>query len=613
MTNRPYDRHSPIRPAFSGVQTQPDGRRFVADDKAALANYAGMLLAKRGPLAIDIETTGTDGADPFQVKVVTIGNRDLVLALDPRDAQQLHLVRYMTQHAPSLVLHNAAFDVPPLVHWGMLALDDIAKIHDTMVYVRMADPDSLTKKTLTAVAHRYLGLQSDTTASITDSFRAAGYKRNDDGWRYMDIDSPVYLRGALTDTAVTAQLFAPTRKAAIDRQTNHPFGMFGITDRDEATAVVDREQIVNRVMLRRSAIGIPIDDDVLDNYRDAQAKTKDEGTATLTAAGITPGNGNHLTTFLDKIGEIPADFPRTATGKISATAENLESLTHEYARIFVGLKQMDKVAGYLESVSDMAKVDGRIHPMVGVLGASQTGRMAYSAPPLQQFSAEARGILVAEPGKELTSIDWSSVEPILMATMAGQTSLLDAYAGGGDLYGPIVDQTGVERKTAKVVLLSTMYGSGAKKLGMTLKSDEDHARRIRQSILDSIPEARKFITRTKDVGDQYGLALTISGRILTVPTDPRNGQRMAYKATNFTVQGSGYDVLADSILRCHEAGLSDAIVLAMHDELVVETDAAYDVRRIMETPPTRLSLWSPDRQPILRCDAEDMGKHWKKV
>ena len=58
---------------------------------------------------------------------------------------------------------------------------------------------------------------------------------------------------------------------------------------------------------------------------------------------------------------------------------------------------------------------------------------------------------------------------------------------------------------------------------------------------------------------------------------------------NYYVQGSCYDLLAEALLEIHQQGLGDAVFVAVHDELVVATEAAGDIERIMLTPPEDFS------------------------
>ncbi len=613
-----YDPLAPVRPTPEGTHTvngiaMTAGRDYVHD-------VCTDLLDRHVPLGCDIETVGVNSLS-FHIKVVTFGTPDTAVALDPRDNMQLAEIRRLVEHAPALIFHNATFDIPPMHRWGMITLDEIDKVHDTIVYARMASTLKLTPKDLTACAKRHLGLELDTENSIKRAFKAAGYRNESDGWAGMDIDSPIYLRGAMMDTAVTAALAPAVWRAAFEQLTQgHPFTEFGATPA-EAERLIEREQTVNRVMLKRSARGLPVDLDFLDRHRDQHAANMLAIERDLQAVGINPGNGNHLTKYLEAQGALPPDWPCTKTGQLSATAENLKTLGHPIAKQFVEHKQATKVEQYLGQVEKYAHMTGRVHPQCNVLGASATGRMSYGGGvPFQQFSAGARGIVVAEPDTSLVSIDLSSIEPIIMANAAADTPLIEAYEGGGDLYAPVVDLTGVSRPLAKVVLLAQMYGQGldllAANLGYVWQADQpsprDRAGAIRDTVMGAMPAVRKYLDRLRNIGNQYGKIITVSGRVLDIPRDHKNPRKYAgYKAQNYWCQGSAYDVLAESIVELDRQGLGHVVFLAMHDELVVDGHPD-EVRRVLETPPPALCRWA-DRTPMLRTDMADMGRHWQKV
>lgn len=277
--------------------------------------------------------------------------------------------------------------------------------------------------------------------------------------------------------------------------------------------------------------------------------------------------------------------------------------------------ELTKITGYLTKVAAYAEVTGRVHPQVGVLGASATGRMAYSEPELQQFPAAARGILVPDnpgEGKGWVSIDWSSIEPVVVANAAGDHEFLAGFnEHGADLYAPIVEQAGVTRKVAKVVLLAAMYGQGRALLASTLGVTEDEAAATQAKVFEAMPKTRQFLDGLRTTGDSYGMTMTADGRLLPVPTDVQ-GRVMGYKATNYFTQGSCASVLSESINAIHRAGLADHVQLAMHDELIVNAEAAEDVRRIMETPPAWLESFCGNKV-ILRTDSNPLPDRWAYV
>ena len=565
-------------------------------------------------VAIDTETMGL-GADSFTLKCLTAAwetaNGTVSVLLDPtRRDDDREVVREILERAGVIVIQNAAFDVPPLYQNGLMGLGQISKVHDTAVYARMAYPDRSVSKSLEALAPRLVNFP---TAEVTMAqlFKANGMTVAE-GFRAFDIDRPIYRLGAMADTVATLRLLTQIQAATWSRLAEgHPFGEFGL-DSDGAMAVMEREQEVNRIMLRRSARGLQVDTDYLTTYEETHARELTAARDALAAEDLDPDAGNLgflLVSKLEAKGELPANWPRTDSGRLRATKDDLPKLDHPLAASARKVAELGKVTGYLTKVNDMVKVTGRVHPQVGILGASTTGRMAYSWPELQQFPADARPIIVSESG--LTSVDWSQIEPVVMANCAKDWGFLEPFEAGGDLYAPIVEAAGVTRKVAKVLLLAAMYGQGRQSMAAALGIGVEEAKRLQDGMFSAMPTTKAFMDQLRGIGEREGLIITADGRVIPVPTV--NGQRMAYKAVNYFCQGSAYSVLSDTIIRMEAAGLGDSIHLALHDELVVDTEAAEAVAEIMRTPPEFLLKWTGGRVPVFKTDTNDMGRTWLYV
>ena len=580
---------------------------------SAAAKAVAYNIAPGTPVAFDIETPGLDRA--FQINCVTAawehnGTVQAVL-LDPLRAQcDLGYVNDAMNNAGKIIFHNAAFDVPALFQHGMLDASAINRIVDTLVLARMAWPDPYNKltgkKNLTALTARLLNM-ADFTEGMSRAFKAAGYRTLQAGYEGMDIDSPIYRQGAMADTVATLRLEPLIRKACREMLTDHPFSQYGATDQSSADQVIHTQETVHRVMLRRTARGLNVDGDYLDKYREIVDTDRSLAVAELDRHDLEGGSGKGaaLVTYLASINALPKGWPRTATGKLKATKDLLDSLDHPIANAQRTLANTDKVLGYLAKVTRQAEVTGRCHPQVGVLAASATGRMAYSYPELQQFPADARSI-ITDDGQGLTSLDWSQIEPVTMGLMAGDTKFLDPFEAGNDLYQPIMEAANIPRPLAKVVLLATMYGQGVAGLAKRIEHTEDEAAQIRRQMLAAMPASAKWMTKVATIAENFGKVPTAGGRILPVDSGG------VFKSVNYVVQGSAYDVLAYTICEMERQGIGDHLQLAMHDELVVDTPVADEVRRIMETPPPFLTAWA-GRTPVLRTDRADMGPTWQKV
>lgn len=599
-----------------------------------------ILSAPPGVLAYDTETVGLD-VDSLRVKCATFAafgaTGDVhTWLLDPRRADDYALIRRLTAHAAELVLHNAAFDVPSMYQNGMIRLDDVVKVTDTLVDARLSWPDKTVPKNLEALAGRedVLALSAG-GETMSVAFAAAGY-RSTEGFALMDVWAPVYCLGAMADTVVTLKAHGPLKAAVRARLKNNPFESATTCKTDaDADRIRHREQTTNRVMLRRSAKGVKVDTGYLSDFTERHDATReaDEAVVAELVGAEHVRNGARVVVALAERGELPDGWPTTKTGKPKSDADNVERLDHPAAKALVRLKQLDKVTNYLTTCRDYAALTGRIHPQVGVLKAV-SGRMSYSSPAVQQFSADARPILVPDDDTAggWVSIDWSSIEPVVMGNCAGDARFITPFNEGHDLYIPTAKVAGLipadmpedeaknhhGRKVAKTVMLAGMYGQGrallaanlSRDLGRTI--DVDEAGRVQASLKTAMPDTFAFMASIQRSAEDYGLAMTADGRVIPIPRDPENRQYKGYVGVNYFCQGSAYSVLSDSINRLAEAGLSDAIELAIHDELVVDADAAEDVQRVMSTPPEWLTAFA-GRTPLFRTDANPLPDGWRYV
>jgi DNA polymerase I-like protein with 3'-5' exonuclease and polymerase domains len=128
--------------------------------------------------------------------------------------------------------------------------------------------------------------------------------------------------------------------------------------------------------------------------------------------------------------------------------------------------------------------------------------------------------------------------------------------------------------------------------------------------MSRMPRIKVVSQRIKRACGAIGLVQTLSGRVLPVPPDLGGYSKFrGYMGVNYYVQGSCYDLLAEALYEMHQRGLDDALGMAVHDELVVATEAADEIEHIMITPPAAL-IELAGRVPRLRTGRVDMGHHW---
>jgi hypothetical protein len=117
------------------TDADPTRRSYSIGDQACVRG--GPAGPSAGRVAVDIETAGL-GDLAFKVKVIIIATAQRSCVLDATDPKHRAAAREAIGAARELVFHNSCFDVPPLINAGIMRIEDIAKVYDTIIYSRMA-------------------------------------------------------------------------------------------------------------------------------------------------------------------------------------------------------------------------------------------------------------------------------------------------------------------------------------------------------------------------------------------------------------------------------------------------------------------------------------------
>lgn len=564
-------------------------------------------LARTAPaIAVDIETAGL-GADQWTVKAIVIGTTTSAVVLDPTDPAQRRAAWEAMASARELLMHNSPFDAPILYVGGFMPLSAVDKITDTLVSARLAYPDERVSKSLGQACERYLGGGYGTLkARLEQAWKAQSKMTKSQMFKVLGLSNPAYVVYAAFDGIMTARLHEALPDAVRLACSDHPFP--GYTN--NADYLIEREQTVNRMMLRRTCVGVQIDPDEVDKLKAEMRREASRADSTLAEWGIDINLTDAMlkkasVARLDSLGKLPRGHRRLSNGDPSADKRQLEKISHPIVDALDLRSTSNHFITYADSLYGITDSAGRIHPRVNVLAAA-TGRMSISDPPLQQLPPSTRRMMRFDA--DATSLDWSSIEPALFANIVGEELLIAEYEAGRDLYLPVAEAAGVDRKTAKGILLAQLYGQGVPSLlsKLGLEGNEDAGRALVNEVMGRMPRINKAIKQMRAVGNKHGKVITISGRVLPLPADYETGNRtyLGYKGVNFFIQGGAYDLLAEAVYSCHAQGLSDAVNIAVHDELVVDSSAADEVQRIMQTPPPAL-IEASGRTPILRTGRMD--------
>ena len=291
--------------------------------------------------------------------------------------------------------------------------------------------------------------------------------------------------------------------------------------------------------------------------------------------------------------------PGKKTGKTrsaSTAAEVLEelALTHELPRLVLEWRALHKLKStYIDALPLMVHPEtGRVHTCFNQAVAA-TGRLSSSDPNLQnipirtELGRQIRRAFVAAPGQVLISADYSQIELRVLAHMAGEDALIEAFRSGEDihertalkLFGPDSGlDTHLLRSRSKMVNYAVLYGKTPFTLSRDINVTQEAAQEFIDAYFAGFPRVREFIDRTLEEARQTGVVKTMAGRRRLVPNlTSRNFQMRAQaerEAVNMPIQGSAADILKQAMIDLHaqlpRRAPKTRMILTVHDELLFE-------------------------------------------
>ncbi len=248
---------------------------------------------------------------------------------------------------------------------------------------------------------------------------------------------------------------------------------------------------------------------------------------------------------------------------------------------------------YCDGLSKQISDDGRIHTTFKQT-QTLTGRLSSAEPNLQNIPVrsekgkELRKFFVAGDGNILIDADYSQIELRVLAHVAGDQTLINAFINGEDIHAvtasqvfgvPIESVTSEMRKRAKAVNFGIIYGIGDYSLSQDLKIPKKTAAEYIENYLAKYPDVRDYLDSTKRFARENGYVETMFGRRRYIPEingSNKNLQAFGERvAMNTPIQGAAADLIKIAMIRTDrmlkEAGLKARLILQIHDELIIES------------------------------------------
>ncbi len=279
------------------------------------------------------------------------------------------------------------------------------------------------------------------------------------------------------------------------------------------------------------------------------------------------------------------------------------------AGMILEYRQFQKLQStYVDALPRMVNLrTGRIHTTFNQTAAG-TGRLSSSSPNLQNIPVRTeigrsirRAFAAHLPNAVLMSADYSQIELRIMAAMAGDAALTDAFRHGKDihaataatLFGVELDKVDAQqRRIAKTVNFGIMYGQGVFGLAQQLGIPRDEARLIIEQYFTKYVGIRRYMDETLATAREKGYARTLLGRRKYFPLITSRNQTLRQAAEraaiNMPIQGAAADMMKIAMINVRaamkKARMRSLMVLQIHDELVFETysDELDDMRTLVK-------------------------------
>ena len=288
---------------------------------------------------------------------------------------------------------------------------------------------------------------------------------------------------------------------------------------------------------------------------------------------------------------------RSKNGSWQTSVEILENMSisgHEIADFILDWRHFSKLKStYSDALINQINLESkRVHTSYSMVGAS-TGRLSSSNPNLQNIpirTKEGRLIRTAFEAKEgfkLVSMDYSQIELRLIAHIADENKMIEAFNNELDIHAdtaskvfgiPISDMTTDIRRKAKAINFGIIYGISSYGLAKQLKCSPSEAKSFINSYFDRFPKIKDYMEETKNSLYNDGYVETLfSRRIYINGGDSKNQNIRGFaerQAINAPIQGTAADIIKNAMIQIDKKLLNYnedvSMLMQVHDELVFE-------------------------------------------
>lgn len=362
--------------------------------------------------------------------------------------------------------------------------------------------------------------------------------------------------------------------------------------------LTELELPVSAVLAEMERVGVAIDKNILKRQSDELLKevgSNSQAAYKLVGHEFNVASPKQLQVVLFDELKLPKT-KRIKTG-YTTDAESLQWLfsetKHPVLEHLLKIREASKLQSVVEGLLAEVKSDGRIHTHFQQTVAA-TGRLSSTGPNLQnipirsELGKKIRDGFVAGPGFDgIFTADYSQIEMRILAHLAEDQRLIEAFATGEDLHSTVASLVfGVKpnevdpemRRQIKAMSYGLAYGLSAFGLSQQLDITPGEASALMEKYYLRFGGIRDYLATVVAKAKQDGYTETLMGRKRYLP-DLQNENKFKREiaeraALNAPIQGTAADIIKLAMLRVDkalkEAKLKSRMLLQIHDELLFE-------------------------------------------
>ena len=364
----------------------------------------------------------------------------------------------------------------------------------------------------------------------------------------------------------------------------------------QSKLLTEIEQPLARVLARMEAVGFAVDAAGIGEYgKNLQYRITEIEAEIYQAVGYEFNINSPKQLGQALFAKLGLHTGKKTKSGYSTSAQVLENLRYDHPAVEMVLeyRALAKLKStYCDGLLKVVGSDGRIHSSFNQT-ETRTGRISSTEPNLQNIPVrtdlgrEMRRFFTARPGWFLVDADYSQIELRVLAHVADDKNMIEAFRNNDDIHRITAAQvfrmpeemvTPIMRSRAKAVNFGIVYGIGAfslsKNIGVTRHEAEEYIR----AYLEHYSGVRNYMEKIVEQAKEQGYVETLFGRRRYLPELSSGnfnlrsfGERVA---RNMPIQGTAADIIKIAMIRVDDRlkkeNMQARLILQVHDELIVE-------------------------------------------